>query len=657
MSVRGLTWSRAALTGCRSQHQVLGRLPPVLGLPRLRQRRCRQLTVHAQPEGQDQPSVKTLAAREVDDDPSPFFEPLLRSFLLGLGAGAIFESLHVAMKFFGVLDQVGYSQLAEVWPKVLDQVSPLFVGDHVVAVASWIVFYVIEAVAIMAVLNRPDDNPTEKKQELHDLVTLPKKMLPMRLALFKHVLLRGSGTLKPAAATATLERPATLPRTFPPLLPGNTAGGSRGRVESSIVAAPPSLAPSKPRTLPKAPKPSPAPQPPPPQEDSQVTDVTQSLQKERQKKGLKPGQWDPDSSMLAHRMKELTGRRSYLKNFWYAAAISEKVGKEPVGVEIMGEKVVLYRGKDGTVHCVSDVCPHRGAPLHRGWVTEIQGHDCVVCPYHGWAFDEGGVLRDVPAAENAKEWPEKPLIDTYPVQEKGGFVWMFYGSRQLPADERPPIPYVPELEDPAWKPVYGEIEFECNHWSVFENAIDMAHIHYLHDDTFGNQGQPQIRGMTCTHDAYGVKAQFHLHNKPVNALWEFSKVPAVHVTAQALLGSTSVIAFTLGNGLSFTTFVNTVPINGNRTVNRFALVRNLSIDKTGIFNMNAWDGMARKAMLRILSEDKAMVEELRPDLLAREISVKADLPQIAFRKLRQEYIDMGYGVLPEEAHHKFRSDF
>ena len=23
--------------------------------------------------------------------------------------------------------------------------------------------------------------------------------------------------------------------------------------------------------------------------------------------------------------------------------------------------------------------------------------------------------------------------------------------------------------------------------SVFENAIDMAHIHYLHNDTFGNQ--------------------------------------------------------------------------------------------------------------------------------------------------------------------------
>ena len=107
---------------------------------------------------------------------------------------------------------------------------------------------------------------------------------------------------------------------------------------------------------------------------------------------------------------------------------------------------------------------------------------------------------------------------------QGGFVWLFYGSKALPEDERLPIPYVPELEDPNWRPVYGEIEFNCPHWSVFENAIDMAHIHYLHSGTFGNQEQPEIRGMTCSTTAYGVDASFRLHNKPVNALWDFSKV-------------------------------------------------------------------------------------------------------------------------------------
>lgn len=91
-------------------------------------------------------------------------------------------------------------------------------------------------------------------------------------------------------------------------------------------------------------------------------------------------------------------------------------------------------------------------------------------------------------------------------------------------EERPDIPFTPELEDPLWRPVYGEIEFDCPHWGVFENAIDMAHIHYLHGDSFGNKEQPQIRDMTCKRLAWGVQASFRLHNKPVNALWNFSKV-------------------------------------------------------------------------------------------------------------------------------------
>jgi hypothetical protein len=152
--------------------------------------------------------------------------------------------------------------------------------------------------------------------------------------------------------------------------------------------------------------------------------------------------------------------------------------------------------------------------------------------------------------------------------------------------------------------------------------------------------------MHVSTDAYGVTATFALCNKAVSPLWAWSVVPEVRVTARANLPSTSVISFTLGAGLSFTTFVNTVPVRPGVTVNRFALVRRLGSDPTGAFNWGLWDGLARKAMLRILGEDKAMVEGLRPDMLAREVSVRADLPQTAFRKLRGEYLAMGYGVPP-----------
>ena len=42
-----------------------------------------------------------------------------------------------------------------------------------------------------------------------------------------------------------------------------------------------------------------------------------------------------------------------------------------------------------------------------------------------------------------------------------------------------------------------------------------------------------------------------------------------------------------------------------------------------------------------------MIEQLRPEQVKREISLGPDKPQIAFRKLRQEWIDVGYGVDPE----------
>ena len=158
------------------------------------------------------------------------------------------------------------------------------------------------------------------------------------------------------------------------------------------------------------------------------------------------------------------------------------------------------------------------------WYRTCCGVDCaeiLVNKPAGWAFDDTGVLRDVPSDEDRSTWPKRSLIHSYQVTpleqlcfsadvvncvasvladsnntshttcmpnrvvlqvvEKGGFVWLWYGDNEMPTHERPPIPYVPELDDPTWKPVYGEIEFAAGHMSVFENAIDMAHIHYLHD--------------------------------------------------------------------------------------------------------------------------------------------------------------------------------
>ena len=85
------------------------------------------------------------------------------------------------------------------------------------------------------------------------------------------------------------------------------------------------------------------------------------------------------------------------REYWYPAIEAHKVGRKsfiffgqrkPTRVKMLGEDVVIFRGKDGKYGALWDRCPHRGALLSYGW-CEFEG--TVSCPYHGYTFDETGL--------------------------------------------------------------------------------------------------------------------------------------------------------------------------------------------------------------------------------------------------------------------------
>src|SRR5690554_5859080 len=66
---------------------------------------------------------------------------------------------------------------------------------------------------------------------------------------------------------------------------------------------------------------------------------------------------------------------------------------------------------DPPVRVVSDVCPHAGASLSAGFVDD----GCILCPWHGWAFDaHDGRCPDNPAIG----------VATYPVRIDAGHVFV-----------------------------------------------------------------------------------------------------------------------------------------------------------------------------------------------------------------------------------------
>src|SRR5437773_12453990 len=102
-----------------------------------------------------------------------------------------------------------------------------------------------------------------------------------------------------------------------------------------------------------------------------------------------------------------------LRDFWYIAAPSREVGRQPVRRVVEGETLVLFRDSVGKVQALIDRCAHRGMALSRGRVVG----DCVECPYHGWRYDGAGAVRAVPALCAGERLPQPRSMRAYPTRE------------------------------------------------------------------------------------------------------------------------------------------------------------------------------------------------------------------------------------------------
>ena len=95
---------------------------------------------------------------------------------------------------------------------------------------------------------------------------------------------------------------------------------------------------------------------------------------------------------IAYEMKEAT--KTLAKRFFKLPETTEK--ELPVGhggiVEVDGEKIGVYKEKDGTVHMVDIRCPHLGCQLE--WNPDEKSWDC---PCHGSRFDFRGHIINNPA--------------------------------------------------------------------------------------------------------------------------------------------------------------------------------------------------------------------------------------------------------------------
>src|SRR5690606_24198568 len=117
-------------------------------------------------------------------------------------------------------------------------------------------------------------------------------------------------------------------------------------------------------------------------------------------------------------------RMSFPKNAWYAAAWSDEVARAPMGRRLLDQPVVLFRKENGDVVALSDICPHRFAPMHKG---KLHG-DVLACPYHGLQFAADGGCHHNPHGEII---PPALRLETFPVVDRDQIIWIWMGDPAL----------------------------------------------------------------------------------------------------------------------------------------------------------------------------------------------------------------------------------
>jgi phenylpropionate dioxygenase-like ring-hydroxylating dioxygenase large terminal subunit len=175
---------------------------------------------------------------------------------------------------------------------------------------------------------------------------------------------------------------------------------------------------------------------------------------------------------------------SFVRNAWYVAGWSRDFAEPLRALEILGQRLVMFRERAGRLRALEDRCPHRLLPLSKG----KRIGDTIQCGYHGMTFDGSGACVRVPGQENT---PASAHVQSFPVEERHGVVWVWMGEPER-ADPGA-IFDLPEFEMEGWHLHHGSaLHIRSHYLNVAENLVDPAHVSFVHPTTLGSAASEDV---------------------------------------------------------------------------------------------------------------------------------------------------------------------
>lgn len=316
-----------------------------------------------------------------------------------------------------------------------------------------------------------------------------------------------------------------------------------------------------------------------------------------------------------------------IPNRWYAA-LSEKELKHKslLAIRCFGLDLVLWRRKDGSFVCLNDQCCHRGASLSKGKVV----NDLLHCPFHGFAYDEKGMVKVIPALGKNTSVKERFKVKHFPTQIKHGFLWIFYGREEEKTSD---IPFFEELESRYIYCEFSEV-WPVHYSRAIENQLDVAHLPFVHKTTIGRSKKTVVHGPVVIWE--NERMTFYVKNEMDDGKIVSQKADDIRPYKQ-LFSLQYQIPNIWQNRISDSLRILAafVPVDDHHTrIYLRTYQKKVTIPLVGML----FTKMIQAGNRVILHQDRRVVIHQKPDkseLHMKENLIQADSPIIEFRKKRE----------------------
>ena len=187
-------------------------------------------------------------------------------------------------------------------------------------------------------------------------------------------------------------------------------------------------------------------------------------------------------------------RDCIFRKLWLFAAFRTSLAEPGAFItRTMAGLPVLLQNCDGHIRAFENLCPHRQMPLQH----EAFGQARMVCPYHGWVFDNEGKVKTIPNEATLYAYTpqerQRLCLRRYAVYEVGNLVFINLDDDPLPFDEQ----FAPELQQKlrdisshfGAQAIHANLPGRYNWKLNYENVLDYNHVPYIHPKSF----QPLLR--------------------------------------------------------------------------------------------------------------------------------------------------------------------